>query len=125
MNYVQLQNYDGVYVIPTEDSFRAAAANTQWDKALGFYEILTNKSGQNSWPITGATFILMHKSQANPAQALEVLKFFAWTYTHGDEMALELDYIPMPDNIVELIEDSWKANIKGKGGQVIYSVRHR
>ena len=124
MNYIQLQNYDGVYVIPTEDSFRAAAANTQWDKASGFYEILTNKPGQNSWPITGATFILMHKLQTNPAQALEVLKFFAWAYTHGDEMALELDYIPMPDNVVRLIEDSWKANIKDKAGQAIYPAKH-
>lgn len=120
MNYIQLQNQDGVYVIPVEDSFKASAANTQWDKAPGFYEILTNKSGQNSWPITGATFILMHKSQTNPAQALEVLRFFEWAYANGDEMALELDYIPMPDSVVKLIEDSWKANIKDKNGQAIY-----
>jgi phosphate transport system substrate-binding protein len=124
MNYIQLQNYDGSYVIPAEDSFRAAAANTEWDKTPGFYEILTHKPGQNSWPITGATFILMHKSQTNPAHALEVLKFFAWAYAHGDEMALELDYIPMPDNVVKLIEDSWKTHIKNKSGQAIYSVKN-
>lgn len=123
MNYVQLQNYDGVYVIPTESSFRAAAANTTWDKATGFYEILTNKPGQDSWPITGATFVLMHKSQAKPAHALEVLKFFVWVYSHGDEMALELDYVPMPDNVVKLIEESWEVNIKGKDGQSIYSAK--
>lgn len=124
MNYVQLQNRDGVYVIPTEDGFKAAAANTQWDKAPGFYEILTNKPGQNSWPITGATFILMHKSQENPTQALAVLKFFEWAYASGDEMALELDYIPLPDSVVKLIEDSWEANIKGKDGKAVFSVKH-
>lgn len=77
MNYVQLQNLDGVYVKPTENSLQASAVNTQWDQVPGFYEILTNKSGQDSWPITGATFVLMHKSQINPVQAMEVLKFFA------------------------------------------------
>ena len=123
MNYVQLQNLDGVYVIPVEDSFRAAAVNAQWDKAPGFYEILTNKPGENSWPITGATFILMHKSQTNPAQALAVLKFFEWAYIHGNEMALELDYIPLPDNLVKLIEDSWQANIKSKDGKAIYTAK--
>jgi phosphate transport system substrate-binding protein len=124
MNYVQLQNHDGVYVIPTEDGFKAAAANTQWDKAPGFYEILTNKPGQNSWPITGATFVLMHKSQVNSAQALAVLKFFEWAYASGDEMALELDYIPLPDSVVQLIENSWEANIKDKDGKAIFSVKH-
>ena len=123
MNYVQLQNRDGAYVIPSEDSFKAAAANTQWNKDAGFYEILTNKPGENSWPITGATFVLMHQSQEKPAQAFEVLKFFEWAYAHGDEMALELDYIPMPDNIVKLIEESWKTRIKGKNGQLIYQAQ--
>ncbi len=120
MNYVQLQNRDGVYVIPSEDSFRAAAINTQWNKDAGFYEILTHKPGENSWPITGATFVLMHQSQEKPAQALEVLKFFEWAYAHGDHMALELDYIPMPDSTVKLIENSWKSRIKNKNGQPIY-----
>ena len=124
MNYVQLQNHDGVYVIPTEDGFKAAAANTQWDKAPGFYEILTNKPGQNSWPITGATFILMHKSQVNSTQAVAVLKFFEWAYASGDEMALELDYIPLPNSVVKLIEDSWEANIKDKDGKAVFSVKH-
>ena len=123
MSYVQLQNRDGSYVIPVEDSFRAAAVNTQWNSATGFYEILTDKPGQDSWPITGATFVLMHQSQENSVQALEVLKFFEWAYVHGDEMALALDYIPMPDNIVKLIKDSWRTRIKGKDGQTIYSAR--
>ncbi|MBS0496914.1 MAG: phosphate ABC transporter substrate-binding protein PstS [Proteobacteria bacterium] len=120
MRYVQLQNRDGAFVIPAEDSFRAAAVNTLWDKNTGFYEILTDKPGQNSWPITGATFVLMHQSQDNPAQALEVLKFFEWAYAQGDGMALELYYIPMPDNVVKLIEDSWGTRIKSKTGQAIY-----
>jgi phosphate transport system substrate-binding protein len=120
MNYAQLQNKDGVFVAPTEDNFKAAAANAQWDKAPGFYEILTDEPGKASWPITGATFILMHKSQASPAQAAEVLKFFEWAYTSGDNMALELDYIPMPDSVVKLIQGSWKANIKGTDGKAVY-----
>ncbi|MFA7316186.1 MAG: phosphate ABC transporter substrate-binding protein PstS [Sulfuricella sp.] len=120
MNYAQLQNKDGVYVMPTEDNFKAAAANAQWDKAPGFYEILTNEPGKNSWPITGATFILMHKSQDNPAQAANVLKFFEWAYSKGDNMALELDYIPMPDSVVKLIQGSWKANIKAADGKAVY-----
>lgn len=123
MNFVQLQNRDGAYVNPTEDSFRAAAINTQWSQDAGFYEILTHKAGENSWPITGATFILMRQSQEKPAQAMEVLKFFEWAYAHGDDMALALDYIPMPDSIVKLIEDSWQNRIKDKNGQSIYRAR--
>ena len=123
MNYVQLQNRDGAYVIPAEDSFKAAAINTQWSMTTGFYEILTNKPGQDSWPITGATFVLMHRTQEKPEQALEVLKFFEWAYAHGDEMALALDYIPLPDDIVKLIEDAWRTRIKGKDGQAIYSAQ--
>lgn len=123
MNYVQLQNLDGTYVKPTEYSLQASASNTQWDQASGFYEILTNKSGQDSWPITGATFVLMHKSQTNPAQAVEVLKFFAWAYAKGDEMALELDYIPLPNSAVKLIEASWETNLKTKDGKAIYPIQ--
>ncbi|MDP2961310.1 MAG: phosphate ABC transporter substrate-binding protein PstS [Sulfurimicrobium sp.] len=120
MNYTQLQNKEGVFVAPTEDNFKAAAANAEWDKAPGFYEILTDEPGKASWPITGATFILMHKSQANPAQAAQVLKFFDWAYANGDAMALELDYIPMPDSVVKLIQNSWKTNIKSADGKAIY-----
>ncbi len=123
MNYVVLQNHDGDYVKPTEASYRAAAENTQWDAASGFYEILTYKPGHNSWPITGATFVLMHQFQDNPMHAQEVLKFFQWAYKEGDDMALELDYIPLPDNIVTLIQDSWQENIKDKNGRSIYTMR--
>ncbi|MCE7914589.1 MAG: phosphate ABC transporter substrate-binding protein PstS [Nitrosomonas sp. PRO4] len=123
MNYVLLQNHDGAYVIPAEDSIKAAAENTQWDAASGFYEILTHKPGPDSWPITGATFVLMQKSQDNPLHAQEVLKFFEWAYKRGGNMALELDYIPLPDNVVKLIVDSWQENIKDKNGRAIYTAR--
>ncbi len=123
MNYIRLQNLDGEYVQPTEESFTAAAAHTQWDRAPGFYEILTNKPGVKSWPITGATFILMHKTQSSPEHALAVLKFFEWAYAHGDQLALELDYIPMPDDVVRLIEASWNAAIKSQSGLAIYSLK--
>jgi phosphate transport system substrate-binding protein len=107
MTYAQLQNRDGVFVSPNEDSFKAAAANAHWDMSKGFYEILTDEPGKNSWPISGATFILMHKYQQKPDNAKEVLKFFKWAYAHGDKMAAELDYIPMPESVVKMIETSW------------------
>lgn len=121
LNFVQLQNLAGNYVLPTEESFKASAANAEWDEVSGFYEILTNKPGPSSWPITGATFVLMHKSQDKPVHAMHVLKFFEWAYAHGNHAALELDYIPLPDNLVVLIKASWEANIKGKDGRAIYT----
>ncbi len=121
LNFVQLQNLAGNYVLPTEESFRASAVNAEWDEASGFYEILTNKPGPDSWPITGATFVLMHKSQDKPVHAMHVLKFFEWVYAHGNHAALELDYIPLPGNLVALIKASWEANIKGKDGRAIYT----
>ncbi|MEN6586339.1 MAG: phosphate ABC transporter substrate-binding protein PstS [Sulfuricella sp.] len=115
-----VKNLDGNFVKPSDVTFKAAAANAKWDKAPGFYQVLTQQPGKESWPITGATFILMHKAQDNPEQAKSVLKFFEWAYTKGDNMALELDYVPMPENVVKLIEGSWKANIKGANGKAVY-----
>ena len=112
MNTAQLKNRDGQFVAANETSFIAAAANAKWNKASGFYEILTDEPGKASWPISGATFILVHKQSANPARTAEVLRFFDWAYSKGDKMALELDYIPLPDNVVKLIQTSWKENIK-------------
>lgn len=120
MNYVQLQNKDGQFVMPTEDAVKAAAANARWEQAPGFYEILTDQPGKASWPITGATFILMHKSQEKPEQAAEVLKFFDWAFANGDQMALDLDYIPMPDAVIKLIRASWQANVKTAAGQALW-----
>jgi phosphate transport system substrate-binding protein len=111
MSYGLLQNREGNFVSPNEVSFKAAAANAKWDMDKGFYEILTDEPGKDSWPISGATFILMHKFQQDPARAKDVLKFFKWAYANGDKMAAELDYIPMPDPVVKMIETSWSKYI--------------
>jgi len=120
MTMTQLQNKEGQYVMADDDTFKAAAANAHWDKAPGFYEILTEQPGKASWPITGASFILMHKNQANPAQAAEVLKFFDWAFANGAKLAADLDYVPMPDNVVKLMQSAWKAQIKGADGKSVY-----
>jgi len=121
MNYTQMQNKEGEFVKPEIESFKAAAAGADWEHAPGFYEILTNEPGKKSWPITGATFILMHKVQDKAANATAVLKFFDWAYTNGDKLAQDLDYIPMPDKVVKLIKDSWKAKIKDASGKSIWN----
>ena len=120
MNYAQLKNREGQFVKPDAGNFKAAAANAKWKASEGFYEILTNEPGKDSWPITGATFILMHTSQEKPENAEEVLKFFDWAYANGDKMAADLDYIPMPDNVKKMIRDSWKAQIKNAKGNAIW-----
>ena len=120
MNAVQMKNKDGHFVSANEDSFRAAAAGAKWDKAPGFYEILTDEAGKNSWPISGATFILMHKVQDKPETGKEVLKFFDWAYEKGDKLATDLDYVPLPDDVVKLIHAAWKAQIKDAKGNAIW-----
>src|ERR1700730_6937310 len=95
MTYAQLKNHDGNFVSPEAKTFQAAAANAYWSKAPGFYLLLTDQPGKDSWPITGATFILMHKQQADPAKAQEVLTFFDWAFHNGGQMAEQLDYVPM------------------------------
>jgi phosphate transport system substrate-binding protein len=120
MAYTLLQNKSGVFVAPNDKTFQSAAAGADWKNAPGFYEILTDEPGKNSWPITGATFILMHKSQADGEKAKEVLKFFSWAYQSGDQMALELDYIPMPSDVVKLVRAAWKAEMKDSAGKTIW-----
>ena len=120
MTYTMMQNKEGQFVKPDEESFKAAAAGADWEHAPGFYEILTDEPGKLSWPITGATFILMHKVQDKPANAAEVLKFFDWAYANGDAMALGLDYIPMPDKVVRLIQNAWKSQIKDAAGKPVF-----
>ena len=105
LNYVQLQNAEGAFVSPDDDAFKAAAAGA--DSSKSFYQILTNQPGKASWPITGATFILMHKSQDKPQQASATLKFFDWAYQTGDKTAADLDYVPMPDSVKSVIVKSW------------------
>jgi phosphate transport system substrate-binding protein len=120
MTFAMLRNRDGEFVAPSDKTFQAAAAGADWKNAKGFYEILTDEPGKTSWPITGATFILMRKVQADGAKAKAVLKFFEWAYQDGDRMALELDYIPMPDAVVKLIQSAWKSQIKDTGGKPVW-----
>jgi phosphate transport system substrate-binding protein len=119
MAYVQLKNQAGRYVSPDDLTFKAAAAGADWTKS--FYQVLTDQSGKDAWPITGATFILMHKAQDKPAQATQTLKFFDWAYSaNGDKMADELDYVSLPDSLKALVRKQW-TEIKDAGGkQVTY-----
>ncbi|WP_409420847.1 phosphate ABC transporter substrate-binding protein PstS [Pseudaeromonas sp. ZJS20] len=120
LTYTQMQNKAGAFVKPTMDSFQAAAANADWAHAPGFKLMLNDQPGATSWPMTAATFILMHKEQANPQAAKEVLKFFAWGYAKGDDLATSLEYVPMPDSVVKMVETMWTAQIKGNDGSVVY-----
>ena len=116
--YSLLQNRDGNYVAPTSATFQAAAANADWENAEGFYLVLTDQPGAESWPITGASFILVHKEQANAETAKEVLKFFDWCYRNGSKTAEKLDYVPMPEKVISLVEKTWQEQIKAAGKPV-------
>jgi len=119
MTHAVLKNAAGNFVAPDDVTFKAAAANADWSKSA-FYEILTEEPGKDSWPITGATFILMHKMQDKPAQAAEALKFFEWSYKNGNKLAEELEYVPLPDSLVKLIQSSW-SQIKDASGKPVYT----
>ncbi|MGE5320362.1 MAG: phosphate ABC transporter substrate-binding protein PstS [Hyphomicrobiaceae bacterium] len=121
MTYVQLKNRDGYFVKPEAGNFQAAAANAKWDKNKGFYEVLTNEPGKDSWPISGATFILVYKTQSKPEAGKEVMNFFNWAYRNGDKMASDLAYVPLPDNVVAMIQDSWKTQIKDASGKPLWN----
>ena len=112
LTYGALINKAGKTVQPTVAAFQAAAANADWAGSKNYYVILTDQPGEASWPITGATFILMHKEPVDKAASAEAIKFFKWAFAKGDKMAEELDYIPMPDSVVKLIEKTWSADIK-------------
>jgi phosphate transport system substrate-binding protein len=116
LTYAVMQNAAGNFVKPEDDSFKAAAAGADWNKS--FYQILTNQSGKDAWPISGATFILMHLKQDKPANATETLKFFSWAYKNGDATAAALDYVPMPKNVIATIEKSW-GEIKDNAGKAV------
>jgi phosphate transport system substrate-binding protein len=117
MTFLDMINKEGKPVAPEAASFKAAAANADWANAPGFYQILTDQPGAKSWPIAGATFILIHKAPPDPAAAAEALKFFSWAFDKGDKAAEELDYVPLPDSVVGLIKKSWAAEIKGADGK--------
>jgi phosphate transport system substrate-binding protein len=120
MTYTQLRNQSGAFVSPNSKTFQAAAANADWSKAPGFYLLLTNQPGADSWPITGATFILMHKQQTDSAKGKEVLTFFDWAFHNGSQMAEQLDYVPMPDKVITAVEQSWK-QIVGADGKPVWN----
>ena len=120
MSHTQVKNRDGQFVQPDDETFKAAAAGADWAKTPGMEVVLTNQPGKASWPITGASFILMHKSQASAERAKEVLKFFEWSYKNGGAMATELDYVAMPAPVVKLVQDAWKANLKDASGKAIW-----
>src|ERR1043166_1580693 len=115
LSYALLQNRDGNFVAPEDKSFQSAAASANWAKAPGFYEILTDEPGKDSWPITGATFILMHRVQSNPDNAKLALQFFDWASANGDRLAIDLDYVPMPDAVVGLVKKEWKKIVDSSG----------
>jgi phosphate transport system substrate-binding protein len=112
LTYAAMINKAGKTVQPTVAAFQAAASNADWAKAPGYYVILTDQPGEASWPITAATFILMHKEPADKAASGEAIKFFKWSFEKGGKMAEELDYIPMPEPVVKLIEKTWSSDIK-------------
>ena len=118
--YAQMANKDGQFVMPDDETFKAAAAGADWAKAPGMYLILTDQPGAKSWPITGASFILMRQVQEKPESGKEVLKFFEWAFRSGGQMAAELDYVPMPASVVSLIKSAWKAQIKDASGKSLY-----
>jgi phosphate transport system substrate-binding protein len=120
MTYALMQNAAGQFVAPQDTAFKAAAAGADWSKS--FYQILTNQPGAQSWPITGATFILMHKVQDKPAQGAAVLKFFEWAYKNADKTADDLDYVPMPNAVKAQIEKAW-GEIKDASGKPVFAVK--
>jgi len=111
-----MENKDGNFVAPDDSSFKAAAAGADWKSS--FYQVLTNQPGKDSWPITAATFILVHKAQDDASKGTGVLKFFEWAYANGDKMASDLDYVPMPDSVKAQIHTLW-GEVKDTSGKAI------
>ena len=118
--YAQMVNREGQVVGPSDETFKAAAAGADWNSVPGMGVILTDQPGRQSWPITGASFILIHRVQDKPDIGKEVLKFFDWAFENGDKMALALDYVPIPDPVVQQIKAAWKSQIKDASGKPVY-----
>ena len=116
MTYTLLKNKDGNFVTPDDANFKAAAASADWSRT--FYQVLTEQAGKESWPLTGATFIMMQKSQEKPVNAANSLKFFDWAYNNGDKMAAELEYVSLPDAVKSLARKQW-GEIKDGAGKPI------
>jgi phosphate transport system substrate-binding protein len=118
--HTQLKNREGNFVQPDDETFKAAAASADWAKTPGMAVVLTDQAGKQSWPITGASFILMHKNQTDAAKGKEVLKFFDWAYKNGGAMATELEYVAMPAAVTKQVNDLWKSQIKDPTGKPIW-----
>jgi phosphate transport system substrate-binding protein len=116
MTYTLLKNKDGNFATPDDANFKAAAASADWSKT--FYQVLTEQPGKDSWPLTGATFIMMQKSQDKPVNAANALKFFDWALSKGDAMATELEYVSLPDSVKALVRKQW-GEIKDVSGKSI------
>jgi phosphate ABC transporter phosphate-binding protein len=121
LTYADLINKDGKKVEPTAKSFAAAAASADWSSQPGYGVILANQAGAETWPMTSATWILVYKKPDDAAATAEALKFFAWSYAKGDEMAGELDYVPMPDKVVKSVEEMWAKDIVGSDGKPLFA----
>jgi len=121
MTHTKLKNQAGTFVDPTDDSVQAAAQGADWTKSPGFYVVLTDQPGAGSWPISGATFVLLRRTQKDPDIAKAVLKFFEWGYQKGGAAATALGYVPMPATVVETIAKSWAADLKDAAGHTIWS----
>jgi phosphate transport system substrate-binding protein len=120
MAHTQLKNREGNFVQPDDASFKAAASGADWAKTPGMGVVLTNQAGKNSWPIAGASFILMHKVQQSSAKGQEVLKFFDWSLENGDAMATELDYVALPDPVAKQVREVWRNQITDATGKPIW-----
>jgi len=120
MTYTKMVNSDGKVVEPKTAAFQAAAGSVDWANSPGYYVILTNQPGADSWPITGASFILIYKQPDDPEAVKTALQFFDWAYASGDKLAEELDYVPIPDKVVELVKNTWKKSVTDGSGKAIY-----
>jgi phosphate transport system substrate-binding protein len=118
--WAQLKNRDGHFVQPDDSAFKAAASGADWANAPGMYLLLTNQTGKDSWPATGASFILMHKQQADALTGRAILKFFDWSYRNGAKMSEELEYVHMPQSVIKLIQDNWRRDFKGPDGIAVW-----
>ena len=124
LTFTKMTNKDGKTVSPVSETFQAAAANADWNSVPGYGVILSDQPGAQSWPMTAATFILIHKQPPQPAAAAEALKFFAWAYAKGGKMAEELDFVPMPASVVTSIEGVWTKEIKDASGKPVFTAAH-
>ena len=124
LTHTKMVNKAGKAVAPTAESFQAAAANADWKSQPGYGVILANQPGDTSWPMTAATWILLYKKPADAASTAEALKFFAWSYAKGANMAKDLDYVPMPANVVTDVQKMWAAEIKDGSGKPLFTLTH-